>query len=407
MVTATARGGAGDRRPSPAVLLWSAGEASGDRHAAGVVRAIHALRPDVRSIGLGGPAMAAAGVELVAGMDEVAVVGLTEVVGRWRELLRVRRRLLDRLAGGNRSAPPALFIPVDFPGLNLRLAGRARRLGVPVVYFISPQLWAWGRGRMAGIRANVQRMLVLFDFEERLYVDAGVPVTLVGHPLVEQVAEVPARDAARARLGLAEEERALVLMPGSRAGETRTMAPPMLAVARRLRSDLPDLRVFVRLAPGLAAAPVAEAARRAEVEVEIVTDGDPEVVRAADLALVAAGTATLETALLETPMLILYRVSWLTYMIARRLVSIPWIGLVNLVAGREVVPEFVQERLEIEEVARSAERLLVDPAARAAQLADLREVGGRLGGPGAAARAAAAVLSELDRVTGPPNGAHG
>jgi lipid-A-disaccharide synthase len=383
---------------APPLLLWSAGEASGDRHAADVVRAIRDLRPGVRSIGLGGPAMAAAGVELIAGMEEVAVVGLTEVLGRWREILGVRRRLIRRLA--DRNDRPAMFIPVDFPGFNLRMAARARHFGIPVVYFISPQLWAWGRGRMAAIRANVTRMLVLFDFEAELYAGSGVPVTLVGHPLVEQVAAVPDRDRARQTFGLDPAAPALVLMPGSRRGEVKTMVPPMLSVARELAADIPELRVFLRLAPGLGEAAIAGLAARAGLPLVIVTDGDPSIVRAADLALVAAGTATLETALLGTPMLILYRVSRLTYAIARRLVSIPWIGLVNVVAGREIVPEFVQQRLKVPEVTASARRLLLDPAAREEQLANLGELAGRLGGPGAARRAAAAIVTELDRAGG-------
>ena len=202
-------------------LLWSAGDPSGDRHAARVVAAIRALRPDVRSLGLGGPAMAAAGVELVARLDEVAVVGLTEVLGRLGAIARVRRTLTEALAG-RQSEVPALFIPVDYPGMNLLLARRAAGLGVPVVYFISPQLWAWGAGRMRGIKASVARMLVFFDFEAELYQKAAVPVTFVGHPLVEQVAEVVPRAAARAELGIPAQAQVLVLMPGSRPATTFT-----------------------------------------------------------------------------------------------------------------------------------------------------------------------------------------
>lgn len=395
------------------ILLWSAGEASGDRHAAQVVRAIRAARPDVRSVGLGGPEMAAAGVELLANMEDVTAVGVTDVLARWREVFAVRRCLLKSIERGMRSKAlrgkdgdaaeaiatrPSLFVPVDFPGLNLILARRARRAGIPVVYFISPQIWAWGAGRLVAIRASVRRMLVLFDFEERLYKDAGVPVTLVGHPLVEQVAQVPDRVEARRELGLDPRDSVLVLMPGSRPGEIQRLLPPMLEVARRLAASLPNLKVLVRLAPSLAIAPVEAAVVRAGLEARVIGGGDPRPVRAADLALVAAGTATLETALLGTPMVVLYRVSWLTYVIARRLVAIPSIVLVNLVAGRPIVPEFIQEKLRIDDVEREARRLLTDTAARRGQLAELARVRERLGGHGAAARAAGAILAELEAV---------
>ncbi len=388
----TRPGGAGP------VLLWSAGEASGDRHAARVVRAIHAVRPDVRSIGLGGPEMAAAGVELLADLERISVVGLVEVLGRLGEILAVRRRLAARLAGSAGAAPPSLFIPVDFPGLNLRLARTAHARGVPVVYFISPQLWAWGMGRLALIRRVVRRMLVFFDFEVELYAGAGVPVTHVGHPLVEQVLEAPPRAAARAACGLDAADLALVLQPGSRRGEVARLLPPLLAVAAELGRTVPRLKVFVRVGRGLATAPYARAAAAAGVAAELVPGGDPAVVRAADLALVAAGTATLETALLGTPMLIVYRVTPLTYAIARRLVRIDSIGLVNVVAGRPIVPEFVQGAFTVPAVAAAARGLLLDPAARAAQRADFATLGARLGPPGAAARAAAAILDELARV---------
>jgi len=376
-------------------LLWSAGDPSGDRHAARVVAAIRALRPEVRSLGLGGPAMAAAGVELIARLDEVAVVGLTEVVGRLGAIAQVRRRLSAALQGKRDGVRPELFIPVDYPGMNLLIARRAAQLGVPVVYFISPQLWAWGATRMRGIQASVARMLVFFDFEAELYQKHAVPVTFVGHPLVEQVMEVPPRAVARRELGIPESARVLVLMPGSRPGEVRTMLEPMLAVARALRTRHPELQIWLRVAPGIDQAPLAAAGR--DLELRIALEGDARIVRAADLALAAAGTATLETALLGTPLVIAYRVSWLTYQIARRLVRLPWIGLVNVVAGKRVAPEFIQGELQGQAVVDAAERLLTDPEVRAAQLAAFREVAARLGTPGAAERAARAILAELDR----------
>jgi lipid-A-disaccharide synthase len=240
-------------------------------------------------------------------------------------------------------------------------------------------------------------MLVFFDFEAELYAQAGVAVTHVGHPLVEQVREVPARDAARAAYGLGAGDLALVLQPGSRRGEVARLCGPLLDVAARLDRELPRLRVFVRVARGLDPAPIARAAAAVGVKAELITAGEAAIVRAADLALVAAGTATLETALLETPMLIVYRVTPLTYAIARRLVRVDSIGLVNVVAGRPIVPEFVQGAFTVEAVTAAARHLLADPAARAAQRAEFRALAPRLGAVGAAERAAEAILFELDR----------
>jgi len=383
----------GERRHgSGPVIVWSAGEVSGDRHAAEVVRELRRLRPDVVSVGLGGPAMAAAGVELVASMDEVSVVGLTEVFGRLPRILRVWHRLRVQL-----KSRPALFVPVDFPGLNLRLAGLSRSYDVPVVYFISPQIWAWGAGRLPRIRERVSRMLVVFPFEVPLYEEAGVPVTLVGHPLIEQVAQVPDRAAARSALGIEPAARVLVLMPGSRRSEMSRLLEPMLGASARLVAAEPDLRLIVRISPGLPSAPVRVAAGRHGLSPQIVEEGDARAVRAADLALVASGTATLETGLLGTPMVVVYRVSPITYAIARRLVRIDSIGLVNVVAGRRVVPELIQTELSVASLAQAAGELLAAGPAREAQLAALSEVAASLGGPGAAAAAARAIADELEQ----------
>jgi lipid-A-disaccharide synthase len=381
-----------EQRGAEPLIVWSAGEASGDRHAAEVVAAIRALRPEVRSVGLGGPAMADAGVELVAGMDEVSVVGLVEVLGRLPRIISVWRRLRALLR-----SRPALFVPVDFPGLNLRLAAFAHRQQVPIVYYVSPQIWAWGEERLRTIRRLVRRMLVLFPFEVPIYQQAGVPVTWVGHPLVEQVREVPERAAARRELGIDDDRPVLVLMPGSRRSEVGRLLDPMLAAAARLLDRHPDLRVLVRLAPAIDAALVERAARRHGVEARLVAGGDPRAVRAADAAIVASGTATLETGLLGTPMVIVYSASPLTWAIARRLVRIDMLGIVNVMAGRRIVPELLQRDLEPGRLADLVAELLDDPTVRERQVTELARVTAELGEPGAAERTARAILAELDR----------
>jgi lipid-A-disaccharide synthase len=339
--------------------------------------------------------MKAAGVRLVASIDEVSVVGITEVIGRLPQLVRVWRRL-RRLLADDRAA---LFIPVDFPGFNLKLAGFARRRRLGVVYFIAPQVWAWGAGRLPAIRKRVRRMLVVFPFEVELYEQTGIPVTWVGHPLVEQVEAVPDRRASRDALGIDPHATVLVLMPGSRPSEVMRIAEPLVTAAARLRAKR-ELEVLVRLAPGLDPEPIVTAGRAQKIELRIIEAGDPRAVRAADLAIVASGTATLETALLGTPMVIVYRVSRLTYAIARRLVSIPSIGLVNVVAGRRIVPELVQDAFTVSRLVEVSGDLLDDDEARQAQLAALSEVAAKLGGAGAGENAARAILAELDRECG-------
>ncbi len=381
---------AGDAAP---LVVWSAGEASGDQHAAQVVSALSRLRPDVRSVGLGGPRMAAAGVELVASLHEVAAMGVTEVAARLPRVVMVFRRL-ERLL---RSGRATLFVPVDYPGMNLRLAKRAAGAGVPVVYYSGPQVWAWGGRRLGVMHRVLRRMLVLFPFEVPIYEEAGIPVTWVGHPIVEETRGVAARSACRQALGIGADQRVLVLQPGSRAAERRRLLAPMLGAARRLQKHDSSLCVLVRAARGADRAAIRRAAEGAGVEAAVSAEADPRPVRAADLAVVASGTATLETGLLGTPMVIVYRVSALTWAIASRLVQIESVGLVNLVLGDRAAPELLQGELTVERLAGECRTLLDDPVARDRQRQQLARLPARMGeGGDPAERAAAAIARELD-----------
>jgi lipid-A-disaccharide synthase len=349
-------------------IMLSAGEASGDLHGATMCRALRALDPAVRLIGMGGPRMAAAGVEILVDPTAQAAVGTSEALGHVPALYRAYKILVERL----RNARPLAIVLIDFPEFNLRLARQARRAGIPVVYFIPPQLWAWRRGRIRQMARRVTRVLAAFPFEKDLYEGAGVPVEFVGHPLLDVVPRDLDRAKARERLGVGEGRIVVGLLPGSREHEVSRLLPHMLDAAARLAVD--GRRCFVL---GLAAsvereqvtALLGRAAKAGGPPVEVVKGLTYEVMAGADVLLIASGTATLEAALLGAPMVVCYRVSRLTELMARVLKRSPWISLPNIIAGRGAVPEILQDDVTGARLASEAEHLLVDPAAAPAQRA--------------------------------------
>ena len=379
---------AGDDR----LIMLSAGEASGDLHGATMCRALRVLDPGVRLIGMGGPRMAAAGVEILVDPTAHAAVGTSEAIGRVPGLYRAYKILVRRL----REARPKVMVLIDFPEFNLRLAKQARRAGVPVVYFIPPQLWAWRRGRMRQMARRVTRVLATFPFEKSLYEEAGVSVEFVGHPLLDVVPSDLDRMKARQRLGVGERQTLVGLLPGSRRQEVGRLLPPMLDAAARLAFGHGRRCFVLGLAAsvdrGLVLALLARASETGGPPVEVVEGLTHEVMAGADVLLIASGTATLEAALLGAPMVVCYRVSRLTEAVARLLNRSPWISLPNIVAGRGAVPEILQDEVTGARLSSEAERLLVDPVAATAQRAAFKEVRSRLGQPGVGARAARAVL---------------
>ncbi len=374
------------------LIMLSAGEASGDLHGATMCRALRTLDPGVRLIGMGGPRMAAAGVEILVDPTAHAAVGTSEAVGRVPGLYRAYRILVRRL----RESQPKVMVLIDFPEFNLRLAKQARRAGVPVVYFIPPQLWAWRRGRIRQMARRVTRVLAAFPFEKSLYEEAGISVEFVGHPLLDVVPGDLDRMKARERLGVGGRQTLVGLLPGSRRQEVGRLLPPMLDAAARLAGG-DGRRCFVlglaaSVDRGLVTALLARASETGGPPVEVVEGLTHEVMAGADVLLIASGTATLEAALLGVPMVVCYRVSRLTEAVARLLNRSPWISLPNIVAGRAAVPEILQDKVTGARLSFEAERLLVDPVAATAQRAAFKEVRSRLGQPGVGARAARAVL---------------
>ena len=379
---------------APAIMLV-AGEMSGDLHGATLCRALRAAAPDVRLVGMGGPRMAAAGMDLLEDVTAHAAVGGTEAATGVVPLYRAFRRLRAALCGPDR---PRALVLIDFPEFNLRLARAARRQGVPVVYFIPPQIWAWRAWRLRAMRRVLSLVLAVFPFEPPLYRRAGVPVAYVGHPILDTLGAAPTRTAARARLGVPADACVLALLPGSRRSEIERVLPIMCAAVERIAVRHAGLCVLLARAPGVDDAQISRHLGGAS-GVAVVTDGVHDVIRAADVVLATSGTVTLETALLGVPMVACYRVSRLSAVMIRALSRVPWMSLANIVLGREVIPELFQEALTPARLASETERLLDDAAAGDAQRSAFRELASGLGEPGVGARAARLVLDTARAAT--------
>jgi lipid-A-disaccharide synthase len=377
--------------PSAPQILVVAGEASGDAHASELVAALKARRPDLTFFGMGGSRLAAQGVELLYGAHEVNVMGITEVLPKIPRILQV----MGGLARAAAERRPACAILVDIPDFNLRLAARLKKLGIPVAYYVSPMIWAWRRGRVKTIARLVDRMLCILPFEEDFYREAGVAARYVGSPVVEQVPSPASAATFRQKLGLPVETPTLALLPGSRMSEIRRILPSMVGAARQLMAERPGLQVVVPVAPTIPRQEILSRFEGSGVQPVLVEGRAPEVVGASDAAIVASGTAALEAGLMQRPLVVVYRVSLLTYLVGRMMLKVAHVALVNLLAGRRVVPELLQGDMTPERIAGEIRRLWVPGAPREEMLRGLEEVRTRLGQAGAATRAAESVLELL------------
>jgi lipid-A-disaccharide synthase len=373
--------------PAGPKILVVAGEASADRHAASLIEHWRRLAPGLEVYGMGGQQLRQAGARLLFDLAQLGVVGIVEVVPNFARFYRAYRQLLDSID----SEHPDLVLLLDLPDFNLYFAGRAkaRHPELPILYYISPQVWAWRKGRVKKIKRRINKMLVLFPFEVEFYRRHGVDVEWVGHPLKDQVKSSASQAELRQRFGVAAASPVVTLLPGSRAGELRLYLPILKEAVIALRAKHPEIAFLVAAAPTIPRETLASA-WPASGPVKIIEGATYDALFAADLALVASGTATLETALLGVPMVIMGKTSWPNYLMARPFVSVPFYGLPNLLAGKEIVPELIMWNCNPARVTAEAESILNSPARQADIRRDLAQLRETLGPDGASARAAAA-----------------
>jgi len=370
-------------------ILMVAGEVSGDLHGSHLMEAIQRLEPEVKFFGVGGEGLERRGMELLYRSHSLSVVGITEVFVKLRTILKALRGLKKFLE----KEKPDLVILIDFPDFNLRLAKIAHRRGIPILYYISPQVWAWRPNRIKSIARLVEKMVVLFPFEVPLYESAGVDVEWVGHPLLDIVKPILSKEEAFQQFGLDPKRRTIGLLPGSRVQEVKRLLPPLLASAHLLQQEIPDLQFVIPLAPGIPKTILLSYIKNSPVKV--VEHYPYDVMNLSDLLITASGTATLEGAILGKPMIIIYKVSQPSYWIGRALIRVDHIGLVNLVAEKEIAPELIQKDVHPQRIADEALRILRDPILSRKMADSMGEVRQRLGEPGAAQRAARIVTSLL------------
>ncbi|BFU93775.1 MAG: Lipid-A-disaccharide synthase [Nitrospira sp.] len=372
----------------PRILIVT-GEASGDLHGANLAREVLSLDPSAQLVGIGGAGMKAAGVALIPGvpqLDVMGLIGLSAVRAIVRRIRAIRRVL--------RSERWDLVVLIDNPALNLHFARIAKAAGQKVLYYIAPQIWAWRPRRITWIQRRVNHVVVILPFEEEIYRRAGIRCTYVGHPLLDAVASHYDRSALRRRFGFDQEAPVVGLLPGSRVAEVELLMPVLLKAAAELLARNPKTQFILAQASSIQDPLIRERLHGSSVPVTVVRDQASEVMAASDILWIASGTATLQAAVVGTPMVLLYKTTWPTYTLARCLIRVKWIGLVNLIAGRSVVPELIQDEATAERLIRETDRLVNDRRAYDEMKDSLRQVHRTLGEPGASRRAAQVVLDE-------------
>ena len=378
-------------------ILLSCGEPSGDLYAGELTRELRTLEPDARVLGLGGDQLRAAGGELVEDFGGLPVTGLSEALAKLPQSVVTYRRLLEVM----RRERPDVFVPVDFPEINFRLASQARLLGIPVVYYVCPQVWAWRRGRLRTIKRITSRALVIFPFEEAIYREAEIPVEFVGHPMIDLTRTDRPRDQVRRELGLETDAPTVALLPGSRPNEVKTLLPVLVTAMTVVAERVPGTQSVIARAPHLddqLFLPFGAAGGRGSTSTPIVVEErTDDVLTAADVVVTASGTATVQTAIHGRPMVIVYRVSPLTYTVVRAFAHVESVGMVNLIAGDRIVPELLQDALTPTAVAEKVVEYFTDFDHAERTRAALVEVRSKLGVRGASRRAAEAILGVVAR----------
>jgi len=371
--------------------MISAGEASGDLHASNLLKALNGLDLELETYGMGGALLASEGMELLVDCRQMAVVGIVEVLMQYRKIMRQLKRL-DTVLEQRR---PDLLITVDYPGFNLKLAKLAHDKGIKVIHYISPQVWAWRAGRVKTIAAAVNHIAVLFPFEEAIYQQAGVPVTFVGHPLVDQVKTELTPASAKQKFKLDNGQQTVGLLPGSRNSEIERLLPLLLESGQELEKRLGKLNFILPLASSIDMEQIEPHIKQSGLSIQVIQNQTHDAITACDAVITASGTATLEIALLGVPMAIVYRVNGLSFAIARRLMKIPYIGLANIVAGKRVVQEFLQQQAKADLISDEVEKLLTDAHYHAQVRNELGQIKAKMGRGGGSENMAQLVKTML------------
>jgi lipid-A-disaccharide synthase len=368
-----------------------AGEASGDLHGSYLMRAMKELLMPVTFYGIGGENMVQEGMHFLARSSQLSVMGLTEVFSHLRFIVKLMTKLKKSLD----TNPPDLLILIDYPGFNLHLAKAAKKRGVKVLYYISPKIWAWRKGRIKTIRQAVDQMALIFPFEEDIYRKAGVKATFVGHPLLDEINLKKPVEMIFSELQLEKHKTTVALLPGSREGEVKKLLPGMLDAAELIAARIPDIQFIIPTAQTIRPELINKIVKQVELPIHLVSGLTYEVLAVSDVVIVASGTATLETALFGKPMVIVYKVSPLTYILGRMVVKIKHVGLPNIVAGHTIVPELIQHHFTPERLAEEVISILSNHQIRDRMVTDLSAIKRNLGAPGASLRTAQLACSML------------
>jgi lipid-A-disaccharide synthase len=375
-------------------VLIVAGEVSGDLLGAGLVKEFSKNKPEVKFFGFGGDRMSATGVELIYHIRQLAFMGFWEVAKNYRFIKNAQKQLLRTVA----ERKPSMAILIDYPGFNLRLAAKLKAMGVTVFYYVSPQIWAWGAGRIKKIKRDVDLMAVLFDFEKDIYDKAGVPAVWVGHPILDEIKIDNPESEFYLLNNLIKDDIVIGLLPGSRQNEVARLLPDMLKAAAMLKTSCPNLKPIIAKAESLDESLYQMICQQAGQSVPFFLGSNYELMAYSKICLVCSGTATLECGIIGTPLIVLYKTSFFTYMLARLLIKIKFIGLVNIVSGKSVVPELIQSGCNAADIARESLSFLNDSEKYLKTKSELAKIKDHLGNTGAARRVAIAAVDLFERI---------
>ncbi|MBC8015650.1 MAG: lipid-A-disaccharide synthase [Sporomusaceae bacterium] len=370
-------------------IMISVGEASGDLHGASVANALKSIQPDIKIFGMGGQAMRAAGVDVVYDIADLGVIGFVEVIKNLPKLFALRDSLAELMEV---ERPDALVI-IDYHGFNIRLAKIAKSKGIPVISYICPKVWAWGRGRAKDVAETVQKVAAIFPFEVDVYREAGADVTFVGHPLLDIVKTTMSKHEAYEFFGANPKQPIVLLLPGSRQNEIISLLPVMLESAEKIALKVPNCQFFLPIASTISREMLQNIINKYNVTVILTEKNTYDLMNIADLAIAASGTVTLETSLLNLPTVVIYKVAAISYLIGKMVIKIPYISLPNIIAGRKIVPELVQYEVSADNITKEAVPILTEPSVRTAMLNDLAEIRQKLGTEGAVERVAREILA--------------